>query len=223
MSVAGDDSRSRLLVTATRLFAERGLDGVSLREIIRESGIKHATAIQYHYGDREGLVAAILAPHEAAVDARRDAMLDDYEGNAVSDCRAVAAILVRPLARELEDEDGANFLRIYAQWIQHLRGTRLDTGTSIWRWRRAAEEFLPSGAAALHPRNSALVFTTVELARRAADQPRVDNRLFVSRVIDVVAAILQAPLSAESERLARERQAPKNPPSDEQTGSPVPG
>jgi AcrR family transcriptional regulator len=207
MSVAGESSRARLLATATRLFAERGLDGVSLREIIREAGIKHATAIQYHYRDREGLLAAIMAPHEAAVGTRRDAMLDVYEGDAVPDCRAVAAIMVRPLARELESADGKYFLRIYAQWIQHERGLYEDTGTSMWRWRRAADHFLSFGTADFHPRCSALIFTIVELARRATGRPHDDDRLFISRVIDIVAGILQAPLSAETERLDGERRA----------------
>lgn len=211
-----DGSRARLLTTAKRLFAERGLDGVSLREIVREAGIKHATAVQYHFGDREGLIKAILAPHEERVDTRRDAMLDEYEANGVADCRSVAAILVRPLARELEDADGTYFLRIYAQSLQRAHGMYTDTGTSIWRWRRQADQFLPPGVTDFHPRFSAITFTAVELARRASeDETPTHHPLFISRVIDVVAAILQAPPSAETERLHAERVAGQNKYSDE--------
>ncbi|WP_020109970.1 TetR/AcrR family transcriptional regulator [Nocardia sp. 348MFTsu5.1] len=205
MSAPSEGARSTLLVTAKRLFAERGLDGVSLREIIREAGIKHATAIQYHFGDRDGLIAAILASHEARVDTRREAMLDNYEANATPSARDIAAIMVRPLARELEDQDGRYFLRIYSQVIQHPDGMFVDTGTSIWRWRRHADEVLPPGAAELHTRYSALTFTTVELARRATERPHADDQLFVSRIIDVVSAIVEAPLSPETERLYSER------------------
>lgn len=205
MTQTHDGARTRLVATAKRLFAERGLDAVSLREIIREAGIKHATAIQYHFGDRDGLLAAILATHEARVDTRREAMLDSYEADAIHDCRSIAAILVRPLARELEDEDGRYFLRIYAQVIQRPSGLFVDTGTSMWRWRRQAEQFLPRGAAELHTRYSALTFTTVELARRASQPRRTDDQLFVSRIIDVVSSIMEAPLSAETERLYAQR------------------
>lgn len=207
MPVAGESARERLITTAKRLFAERGLDGISLREIIREAGVKHSTAIQYHFGNRDGLLDAVLAPHESRVDTRRDALLDDYKASGTPDCRTVAAILVRPLARELEDQDGRYFLQIYAQKIQRIREVRPDTGTSIWRWRRQAEPFAPPGAAEFHPRFAALTFTTVELASRAIDRPHADDRLFVSRVIDVVSAILQAPVSAETERLYAERDA----------------
>jgi AcrR family transcriptional regulator len=206
MPVAGESARERLITTAKRLFAERGLDGISLREIIREAGVKHSTAIQYHFGDRDGLLDAVLAPHESRVDTRRDALLDDYKASGTPDCRTVAAILVRPLARELEDQDGRYFLRIYAQSIQRIREVRPDEDTSIWRWRRQAEPFAPPGTAEFHPRFAALIFTTVELANRAIDRPHADDRLFVSRVIDVVSAILQAPVSAETERLYAERQ-----------------
>jgi AcrR family transcriptional regulator len=207
MTVTSEGARLRLLTTAKRLFAERGLDGVSLREIIREAGIKYATAIQYHFGDRDGLVAAILAIHEARVDTRRDAMLDNYVANAAPDPRDIAAIMVRPLARELEDQDGRYFLRINAQVVQRPPpcGMFVDTGTSMWRWRRQAAQFLPPGAAELHSRYTALTFTTVELARRATHLQHSDDQLFVSRIIDVVASILEAPLSPETERLYIER------------------
>jgi hypothetical protein len=76
----------------------------------------------------------------------------------------------------------------------------------MWRWRRHAATLHPSDATGLHPRYTALTFTTVELARRAADGPHTDDRLFISRTIDVVAAILDAPLSPETERLNTERQ-----------------
>ncbi|WP_020108046.1 helix-turn-helix domain-containing protein [Nocardia sp. 348MFTsu5.1] len=207
MTVTSEGARSRLLTTARKLFAERGLDAVSLREIIREAGVKHATAIQYHFGDREGLIAAILATHEARVDTRREAMLDQYEATGIPDRRTIAAIMVRPLARELEDQDGRHFLRINAQVVQRPPpgGIFVDTGTSMWRWRRQAAEFLPPGAAELHTRYTALTFTTVELARRAGQPQHFDDQLFVSRITDVVSAIVEAPLSPETERLYTER------------------
>jgi hypothetical protein len=40
----------------------------------------------------------------------------------------------------------------------------------------------------------------------ASEPPRADDRLFVSRVIDVAAAILGAPVSAETNRLWAERE-----------------
>jgi AcrR family transcriptional regulator len=201
MTVEPISARAQLILTAKRLFAERGIDAVSLREVIREAGVTHVTAVQYHFGDRDGLITAVLAEHRARVDTRRDAMLEEYEANGGHDLRSIAAILVRPLAQELSAPQGRDFLRIYAEVIQRFRGEWIDTGSSIWRWRRHVDDFLPPGAAELHARFAALIFTTVELARRAAEDPSADDRLYVSHVIDIVAAMIVAPLSEETQRL----------------------
>ena len=35
-----DETKEKILAAATRLFARRGLDGVTIREICREAGVK---------------------------------------------------------------------------------------------------------------------------------------------------------------------------------------
>lgn len=47
-------------MTAERLFAERGLHGVSLRQIGAAVGGSSPAAVQYHFGTKEVLVDAIL-------------------------------------------------------------------------------------------------------------------------------------------------------------------
>src|SRR5262245_22442952 len=63
------DGRTKLLDTAERLFAERGITGVSLREITEAAGQRNASVVQYHFGSRAGLVAAVLDRHMEPVDA----------------------------------------------------------------------------------------------------------------------------------------------------------
>jgi AcrR family transcriptional regulator len=200
-----DGSRGRLLAAAERLFAERGIDAVSLREILRESGVKHATAIQYHFGGKDGLLSAVLEERYARVDTRRDAMLDQLEAETGDDPRALAATLVRPLATELGDDRGRFFLQIYSQMVLRTNAPTSDDGSSIWRLRSLIQRTMPPDSPRLHPTFTALSFAMVELARRASGPPHADDRLFVSRLIDVVAAILQTPVSGETERLLRER------------------
>ena len=53
-------SRELLLTVAERLFAERGVDAVSLRAVMAEAGTNVA-AIHYHFGSKEALIQA-LAP-----------------------------------------------------------------------------------------------------------------------------------------------------------------
>jgi AcrR family transcriptional regulator len=209
-----DDTRERLVDAAESLFAEHGVGGVSLREINRAAGAKNAVAVQYHFGDREGILRAINAKHEPAIDARRHAMLDEYEAQHKDDVRALAAAWVRPLASKLEDTDGGlAYLQIYAELMNVLpslrdgvsNGGRAKLVDSIQRWRLLVEPFLVDDAARLHRRYAVMRFSATEMGRRARSGPHRDDRLFVSDLIDMCTAMLTAPPSPETARLVAER------------------
>ena len=209
MTRTADATRARLLEAAERLFAARGIDAVSLREINRESGAKNAIAVQYHFADRAGVVKAIFDKHLPVVEARRHAMLDQYEADSRDDLRFLAAALVRPLAAKLADADGGpEFLQIHADLMNRpqpvLPGSVEDT-SSVQRWRALVEPFLERDAISLHRRYNAMLYNAVELGRRARSGPRSNDRLFTSSVVDVVTAILGAPVSDETRRLKHKR------------------
>jgi len=89
---------ARLLDAAERLFAESGLEGISLRRVAGAAGVNSA-AVHYHFGSREALVQAVLARRVEALQSRRRALLakiPDREGPA--DLRALVEVLVLPVA-----------------------------------------------------------------------------------------------------------------------------
>lgn len=53
------ETRGRLVEVGTRLFAESGFKGVSVRELCAEAGANIA-AVRYHFGGKEGLYRAIF-------------------------------------------------------------------------------------------------------------------------------------------------------------------
>lgn len=55
----GDATRELILLAAERLFAERGIEAVPLRDIGLAADQRNTFAVQYHFGDRSGLVKAI--------------------------------------------------------------------------------------------------------------------------------------------------------------------
>ena len=61
------DCRDKLLEVGTRLFAERGLHGVSIRELSLEAGAS-ISMISYYFGGKEGLYAAVLTAQFACFD-----------------------------------------------------------------------------------------------------------------------------------------------------------
>ncbi len=58
---SGESTRQKLLLTALALYAERGLEGVSLRTISAASGTRNSAAAHYHFGNRLGLIEAVLS------------------------------------------------------------------------------------------------------------------------------------------------------------------
>jgi AcrR family transcriptional regulator len=209
-----ETTRRLLIAAAETLFAERGIGGVSLREINAAAGVRNATALQYHFHDRYGLVKAVLAKHVPAVDAARHAMLDEYAARGVDDLRALAAALVRPSAAKLADPDGGRaYLQIHAEVLNRPDVPAFDESKasprdSINRWRSMVGPLLPDVAVRrLHHRFTAMRVSATELARRATAAPRRDDQLFVSHLIDLVAALLAAEVSDETAALLSSRHA----------------
>ena len=55
-------TRQQLLDAAEALFAERGFNSVTIRDIVTEAGANVA-AVHYHFGSREALIDEVLARH----------------------------------------------------------------------------------------------------------------------------------------------------------------
>ena len=95
-------TKEKLIKIAEKLFAERGLDGVSLRDITAASGQKNASAMNYHFGSREGLVQAIIDYRTSEIDEERQKMLEALDASGhEADLRALVNIKMRPSAETL--------------------------------------------------------------------------------------------------------------------------
>ena len=193
-----DETRAQLIQTGERLFAEKGVSAVSSREINREAGQRNATAL--------------LRKHESAIDRSRNQLLDEIEGSGQRGLDRFSAALVLPAAEKLSDrEGGRSYLRIAAQLVNSYR-PRVDpieyasASFSLTRWRKMVEaEMSPIAVDTLHSRFTATRIMFIELARRAESPRRMDDRLFTSHLIDLVTAILGAPISSKTAALLEER------------------
>jgi AcrR family transcriptional regulator len=72
------DTRCRILDVAEDLFAERGLDRVSIRDITRKAKVNLA-AINYHFGSKDDLIVAVFERGIVPVNEGRLAALDVLE------------------------------------------------------------------------------------------------------------------------------------------------
>jgi AcrR family transcriptional regulator len=75
------DTRDQILDTAEKLFAERGIDAVSLRTLTAEAGVNLAS-VHYHFGSKEALVTAVFDRRVDRLNRERLEMLDAVEQKA---------------------------------------------------------------------------------------------------------------------------------------------
>lgn len=208
MAASSTTGKEALVAAARRLFAEASVEAVSLREVARSAGQRNTNAVQYHFGDRQTLLRAVVDPLEAEVSARRAALLDELELQIDPPPRAFAGALVRPSAAMLERPEGREHLRVVAELIGDLQLFGSVVGpelSGLARWSERAKAEMPEETLPLHRRYSAMSLCFHELARRAAGPVRSDHRLFVSDLVDLVTGVLSAPVSEESKRLLDER------------------
>jgi len=109
------DTKELILDTAEKLFAENGIDAVSLRTIISEAGVNLA-AIHYHYGSKDSLVKEVFARRILPVNRQRLMLLDECEARAGEGTLAVEDVLrafFSPAIRlSLDKERGHVFIRL---------------------------------------------------------------------------------------------------------------
>jgi AcrR family transcriptional regulator len=96
---------------AERLFAERGIDAVSLRTINHEAGYSVA-ALHYHFATRDGLVRALLQRAQPAMFQQRAAMVHVLEAQEHPRVEEIVQALVHPLTAGLRENFSAGVAQL---------------------------------------------------------------------------------------------------------------
>jgi AcrR family transcriptional regulator len=165
-----------LLQTAERLFARNGVENVALTQIVAQAGQRNRSALHYHFGDRAGVLAAVLNRRLAAINARREAMMA-----ALPSAPSVAEVLraeIAPLAQVIIEEPwGPDHLGILAQvtyrpqlLAEQVEETHL---TGLRRGRALLSRAIPQATAAMLDQRVAWFKDSVvfALARWVRDTP----------------------------------------------------
>lgn len=94
-----------IIAAAERLFARHGIDGVSLRKIGAAAGTANHYSVQYHFGDRAGLVRAVFERRLPYVESRREALLGEaMAADGLRDPFYLLRALLLPLSEIVDDE-----------------------------------------------------------------------------------------------------------------------
>jgi AcrR family transcriptional regulator len=139
-------ARQAIVEAAERLFAERGIEAVSLRDVSAAAGQRNHSAAQYHFGDRARLIAAVFEARMSAINERRHQLLDELTDD---DPAALVEALVVPLVAAVTAGHGW-----YARFLARAR------------WDTLAAEVLAD-----HPAATSVRELNRRLARRMAEAP----------------------------------------------------
>ena len=218
-------TRNKIIQVAVRLFAERGIDGVSLNDINKAAGQRNKNATHYHFGSKEGLLQAILDKHEPPIARRRDELLDELEQQDGPDMRSVLRAVIQPMVEKLDDPDGgADFVRFSAHLVvnhtlaaMHLGAPTFRIG-SVERIARAIESQLGEMTQAVKIHRGILlgVILTHSLAEHSrlrktakGEDLQALTSLFVSNLEDCLSAMMLAPVSKDTQNQLRQLGVPE--------------
>lgn len=117
-------TRERILKSAEELFAERGFETVSLRDITGSAGANVA-AVNYHFGSKEKLIDAVVERHATPINHERLELLDGCEAKHGESAVPVAEILesfLSPVLRHICSGEMSDHL--FGKFMGRLIGER---------------------------------------------------------------------------------------------------
>jgi AcrR family transcriptional regulator len=200
-------TRDLLLDAAARLFAERGVDNVSIAEIVRAAGQRNTSAVHYHFGSRDDVLQAVLARHVPELAERRSTLLEQARSRPSRDARSAAEAIVRPVT---EFAQGGWRQRAYLQIGSELAGAvdraspevrnllKLTAGHAAWGLLRQRCPKIPQDLW-ITRQEICIVF----IGRAAADRARqldlggrrsvLSDDRFVDNLVEMLLGAMKAP------------------------------
>lgn len=207
---SGEATRIKLITTAETMFADRGIDAVSLNEIRLAAGQSNAAVVNYHFGSKQELIKAILEDRLDRIDKDRGRILDEAlsDGQPV-ELRGLLEALVLPQVSSIER--GERHVELVAQLLFHGYG---EIGGHAWIladplltghgqrlnqliWQQLSH--LPDAVSTARLRfvyRSCLNALADHQRQLTAEAATLPTELFVSDLIDSLIAVIRAPASA---------------------------
>jgi len=206
-AVVATNTALQLLLAAERLFAQHGIDGVSLRQVAAEAGSSNNSAVRYHFGTKQDLLAAIFTYRLDELMRRRTQLAERADP---ADLRARVEAHLLPLVELAEAPDSH-----YVGFVEQLqRSGAIDVFVAQGAVRHSRHEFLNDMRRLLttipEPARSLRIEHVQDIcvhlaAERERAVTRNDNTLplalYVSTAVDGVTGFLAAPTSPETTQL----------------------
>lgn len=120
-SSGSEASRARIKETALRLFSERGIDGVSVRDIVSAAQMKNGASLHYYFGSKDALIQELIVDCAMRSDVARLERLEALEaqGGPKQLSEIVRLLIESELSLEEAGAAGGQMRFIMALQINH--------------------------------------------------------------------------------------------------------
>ena len=200
------ETRRLLVDAATEAFAEHGVFAASLVDITRRAGQRNRGAVHYHFGSRDGLIAAVVEQHAPFL-ADREGELLELARTRPGDLSSVLEAVVRPAVELAETGSaGRRYLVVVGQLVEEYDRVGPEVAAALDRTGGVPvydllRERLPSYDDAVLDERLALL--TSFILRSVADRARTQERgarvrlatePFVANLVAMATGMATAPL-----------------------------
>lgn len=112
------DAKTAMIEVAEKMISERGLDDVSMRDVATAAGQRNNSAVQYHFGSRDGLILQVLRRRIISLDSARKARLAAADEQGLGyDLHTLVGVLFEPIVELLRAHPEATH---YARFLQRV-------------------------------------------------------------------------------------------------------
>jgi AcrR family transcriptional regulator len=195
------DTRLALMRAAEQLFAQQGVDRVSLREIAIAAGQRNVSAATYHFGSKRELIEAILERHSLPIqDNWRPVLAEDKDHEL--ELKRLVELVVKPVVDKVDDPDGGRcYLELCAELVCSrsfpMMGMRIAlTSDAVELANRIAERgpaVPPMIRVIRMTRLAGLLYGSIgDYLRLTANGVDIPRKEFTSDLVNAMVAVAQA-------------------------------
>jgi AcrR family transcriptional regulator len=202
------DGRELIIAAALKLFAEQGIDGVSIRAVNREAGLGPAS-VHYHFGTKEALLDAVVRSHGDSVIQATKARAQELVGShGPFNARDLVTMIAEPYLDLLASHkhEGQAWMRVVGNLAQNDPGRILDRACAQLTWRAASKVYplaAPETVRRAMQMCSTLLMTQLAFTKRPGKAASLDLDL----MIEFLSAGLDGALRSHGRRPAHSPRA----------------
>lgn len=211
-----DATRLALMDAAEKLIADKGVENVSIREIVKAAGQKNESALQYHFKNLRGLIRTLHQRRNSQVHEQRTILIGQIQRRTSNPTlREVCELMVAPAFELARTSVGfRRHIKAFGHEITLADASALtvanrtggDSTQELGRLLRAALPHLDESAYRRRM-DGALRFVSAAMVNQARQKNAFrgpEAKVFYSSLIDALVGMLSAQESAETSALRRQ-------------------